>query len=216
MAKSDFEIEYDLYVKENYMGKAMERDGYVVIDDFLYPEVADELHSLALNSTKVDDVYPNGGYHSINYDKDNVPFEILPTIINTMQDAFNPIEDLEFDRGWTFVCNGEGEGVTPHADPAKINVNLWVTRNECVSDFQKNGLIIYDKQPPEDWPYEKYNNDPEAVEAYIKESNAMARYIPYNFNRIIIFNSKYFHKTNGVSMKSGDNNRRVNYTFMFS
>lgn len=201
--------------QDSIVKKTFDKDGYVIIDDFLYPDVVDELHRLAVNCDQIDDLYVNGGYHSINYTKDNLPFDILPDIIDTIHLTFPILHDLEFDRGWTFVYNNEADGVTPHADPASINVNLWVTRNESVKDPTQNGLIIYDKQRPSDWTYDQYNSNVDNIKNYLTQSGAKGRYIPYNYNRIILFDSKYFHKTNGVSMIDGKENRRVNYTFMF-
>jgi len=189
------------------------KDGYVVIDDFLYTDVTNELHQLAINHTQVDDKYKD--YYSINFDRENFPFPILPDVINAIHGAFSPLHSLEFDRGWAFVCDNKGVGVTPHSDPAVINVNLWVTPNKCIDDPNSNGLIIYDKKRPEDWTYDQYNSDVDGISEYLKESGANPRLISYNYNRIILFDSKYFHKTNGVSMLSGHSNRRVNYTFMF-
>ena len=189
------------------------KDGYVIIDNFLYTDVIDELYESAVNCDYIDDDYSKWGYHSINFGMEKgFPFTVLPDVINAIHGAFSPLHPLEFDRGWAFVYNNEAVGVTPHADPASINVNLWVTPNEYIKDPTKNGLIIYDKQPPKDWTWDEYNGSEEKVREYLKESNAKARYIPYNYNRIILFNSKYFHKTNGVSTVDG---RRVNYTFMF-
>ena len=45
-------------------------DGYVIIDDFLYPDVVDELHQSAINSKHIDDDYSEWGYHSINFDRE--------------------------------------------------------------------------------------------------------------------------------------------------
>ena len=195
---------------------AFEKAGYAIIDDFLLDDVVDDLHRMAVEHTAIDDVYPEDGYHSINYDKNNLPFPILSDIITAIHNEFSPLKNLEFDRGWAFVYNNTAKGVTPHADPASINVNLWTTRLECVKDPTQNGLIIYDKKPPEDWTWKEYNCDVERITKYLKESNAKPRYIPYQYNRIIIFDSKYFHRTNGVSMWGGDLSRRVNYTFMFN
>ena len=198
---------------DNTVQQTFDRDGYVIIDDFLFEDVVSELHKLAINHEQVDDQYSD--YHSINFTNEKFPFEILPDVINAIHVTFPMLHPLEFDRGWAFVCDSQGDGVTPHADPSVINVNLWVTSNESIDDPTKNGLIIYDKKRPDDWSYDQYNSDADGITKYLKESNAKKRLIPYNYNRIIIFDSRYFHKTNGVSMKEGKENRRVNYTFMF-
>ena len=112
-------------VKESF-----DRDGYVIIDDYLFETVVDDLHELAINHKEIDDDYSKWGYHSINFTRDKFPFQILPDVINAIHVAFSPLHDLEFDRGWAFVYDNNAEGVTPHADPASINVNLWVTPND--------------------------------------------------------------------------------------
>ena len=201
-------MSYDNTVQETF-----DRDGYVIIDDFLFTDVVNELHDLAINHDQVDDKYSD--YHSINFTNEKFPFEILPDVINAIHVTFPLLHSLEFDRGWAFVCDNQGDGVTPHADPSVINVNLWVTKNESIDDPTKNGLIIYDKKRPDDWSYDQYNSDVNGIKNYLKETNAKPRLIPYQYNRIILFDSRYFHKTNGVSMKKGKENRRVNYTFMF-
>ena len=93
-------------------------------------------------------------------------------------------------------------------------MNLWVLPNECVVD-EKNGLIIYDIKPPLSWTYEEYNSSTELIRKYLDYTKSKKTIIPYSCNRLLIFNSKYFHETNNVSMKDGPMNRRVNYTFMF-
>ena len=82
-------------------------DGYVIIDDFLYPDVVDELHQSAINSKHIDDDYSEWGYHSINFDREKFPFPLLPDVINAIHGAFSPLHSLEFDRGWAFVYNNE-------------------------------------------------------------------------------------------------------------
>ena len=201
-------MSYDNTVQETF-----DRDGYVIIDDFLYNDVVDDLHHLAINHNEIDDQYSD--YYSINFTNERFPFQILPEVINAIHVTFPVLHPLEFDRGWAFVCDNQGDGVTTHADPSVINVNLWVTKNESIDHPTKNGLIIYDKKRPDDWSYDQYNSDADGIKNYLKESNAKQRLIPYNYNRIIIFDSRYFHKTNGVSMKKGNENRRVNYTIMF-
>ena len=66
-------------------------DGYVIIDDFLYPDVVDELHQSAINSKHIDDDYSEWGYHSINYDREKFPFPLLPDVINAIHGAISPL-----------------------------------------------------------------------------------------------------------------------------
>ena len=86
---------------------------------------------------------------------------------------------------------------------------------DAIVDPDKNGLILYDKKHPDDWTWEDYNRDLDKIEKYLKDSGAKERHIKYKYNRLMAFNSSYFHKTNGVSTKPGVRNKRINVTFMY-
>ena len=81
----------------NIIEESYKRDGYVIIDDFLFTDVVDELHDLAVNYDDVDDKYDD--YHSINFTNEKFPFEILPDVINAIHVTFPLLHPLEFDRG---------------------------------------------------------------------------------------------------------------------
>jgi len=117
---------------------------------------------------------------------------------------------LKYTRAWSFLYDSNCDGVGIHADPAGYNVNVWVTPDECVLDTNKNGLLIWLIKPPKGMPWEEYNYNPPGV----TEGHQPIK-IPYKFNRAVIFDSKYFHKTDSVSMKEGLENRRINFTFLY-
>ena len=48
-----------------------------------------------------------------------------------------------------------------------------------------------------------------------KDTNATKQIVEYKYNRAMIFDSSYFHETNGVSMKEGHWNKRINLVYMF-
>ena len=104
-------------------------------------------------------------------------------------------------------------GVCPHADPSFININVWVTPDECVYDHNKNGLKIYKKKAPKECTWEEYNKGHYLIKSYLKESKYDR--IPYKYNRAIIFRGNTFHETDKVHMKPGHENKRVNYTFLY-
>ena len=86
--------------------ESLKNDGYVIIDDFLYPEVVDELYTEAIARKEIDDDYSKWGYHSINFGMDKgFPFTVLPDVINAIHGAFSPLHSLEFDRGWAFALS---------------------------------------------------------------------------------------------------------------
>ena len=183
-----------------------------MVDNLFLPDVIDDLREYALNADDPDDIYED--YYSLNFSPDRLRHPLLSAIITGLETRFPFLG--RFDRGWAFVYDNNANGVTPHADPACYNVNLWVTPDSSVEDPEKNGLILYDIKPPPTWTWREYNTDVKLIRKYLEYTNSKKTIIPYACNRLLIFNSKYFHETNKVSMKHGSGNRRVNYTFMFS
>jgi len=195
----------------NCIEETFRKQGVVILDGLVTEEDLDELRWYAINTPS--DHYFGGGYNSIEgADKHPKYLELSERFIHTI-----PIlKDKIFDRGWIYVHDNECEGVTPHADPGVINVNLWITPMHCIKDWSKNGLIVYDKKRPPDWTWEEYNQDINKINRYLTESNAIPRLIEYKYNRITAFDSSYFHKTDGISTKPGDRNKRINVTWMYN
>ena len=125
------------------------------------------------------------------------------------------LEDKKFFQGWIFCYDENCPGVTPHADPGAINVNIWCTPDGCILDKDKNGLILYNIKPPEDWTWDDYNRNLPKIEDYLEENQAVGTKIPYKYKRAVVFDSRYFHETDNVSTKPGIGNKRINITFMY-
>ena len=195
----------------NTVKKIIEEERFYTVDNLFLPEVIDDLRDYALSANDPDDIYED--YYSLNFSPERLRLPLLHAIITGLETRFPFLG--QFDRGWAFVYDNNANGVTPHADPACYNVNLWVTPDSSVEDPEKNGLILYDIKPPPTWTWREYNTDVKLIRKYLEYTNSEKTIIPYACNRLLIFNSKYFHETNKVSMKHGSGNRRVNYTFMF-
>jgi hypothetical protein len=157
-----------------------------------------------------------GGYKEHMFTSD-FPIPELENVINIVKNSESEMfSNLEFSKGWFFIYDNECNGVTPHADGASINLNIWLTPNSSIKDSNKNGLIIWDKQKPQSWSFNEYNRDVKKIKKYLDDTNAKKQVIDYRYNRAIIFNSSNFHETNGVSMKEGHWNKRINLVFMFN
>lgn len=154
------------------------------------------------------------GYNIVQFWYDSNP--LLTYVVDFVQRSFEELSMLNFQQGWFFVYDSKCDGVNVHADPSSLNVNIWLTLNSSIEDWNKNGLIIYDVKHPESWSFEDYNEDTPKIEKFLKEKNAQEFTIPYNYRRMTLFDSKYFHKTNGVHTKMGDRNKRINMTLLFS
>ena len=201
-----------------------QNDNLLVLDSVLSDDALDELRYWALTTPPDPKYNYNGGYssvdfahssedHSVIHAREDLP--VIKTIIAELKKNINVLSDKVFDRGWFFIYENECPGVIPHADPASINVNIWVTPDHCVLDYNKNGLIIYDKKYPVGWSWEDYNKDLKKIRRFLQDSDAKKRIVDYKCNRATIFDSSYFHETNGVSMKPGAHRRRIGFTFLF-
>ena len=83
-------------MSDNTVQETFDRDGYVIIDDFLFTDVVNELHDLAINNDQVDDKYSD--YNSINFTNEKFPFEILPDVINAIHVTLSLIHISEPTR----------------------------------------------------------------------------------------------------------------------
>ena len=93
---------------------------------------------------------------------------------------------------------------------------MWLTPDSSVVDENKNGLFIWDIKPPPDWSFHDFNKKTDKIENYLRGSGAKKRNVEYKCNRAMVFNSALFHETNGVSMKKGYWNRRINLTYLYT
>ena len=184
-------------------------NNYIVIDDFFPDGMCTYLRDKTLNSEYYDNTFM-GGYKALDFDNDNS--ESLQDISNKYVVPKIPLAE-KYLRSWSFVYDNVARGICPHADPSFINVNIWVTPDECVYDHNKNGLILYRKKCPKDWDWETYNRDLNLIEDFLKGSKYDR--IPYKCNRAVIFRGETFHSTDSVYMKPGPENKRVNYTFLY-
>lgn len=186
-----------------------------VVDNILNEEVCYRLRDFKLTTNYRDTIYEEGGYEAINYPK--TAFSLLEKIIDEFNNKIPFVQDLEFQRAWSFIYNSNCNGVNIHADPAFLNCNLWVTPNESIiNKLDHNGLNIWPIEHPPNWNHQQYNGNLQLVSNFINENNVNPIKIEYRFNRCVFFNSKFFHQTQPVCFKNGHENKRINFTFLFN
>ena len=187
---------------------------YIIIDNFFPDKICTELREKSLNAKEYTKKYWD--YKALDFD--NGDSESLQDISNKYVVPKIPLAE-KYLRSWSFIYDNVARGVLPHADASFINVNIWVTPDKCVENHNKNGLIIYRKNDPKEWSYSHYQHSISETESYIKRYDSLktSKYdrIPYKYNRAIIFKGRAFHSTDNVHMKHGEENRRVNYTFLY-
>ncbi len=123
--------------------------------------------------------------------------------------------DTKLVQAWIYKYDSNKKGINIHADPAKINVNFWVTPNKGNLDPTRGGLKVWNKVPPDDWGFKKYNSNVAKMREFLSDNKSTEQTIPYKENRAVIFNSKLFHSTDDFTFDNNYENRRVNITFLY-
>ena len=90
-----------------------------------------------------------------------------------------------------------------------------ITPDDALEDPDAGGLVVWDKEAPLDWDFEKYNADEAAMRRFLEENDAKAVRIPYRQNRALVFNSDLFHETDRIAFRPGYENRRINITLLY-
>ena len=110
---------------------------------------------------------------------------------------------------------------TPSAPPpqAAVNLNLWITDSSANTDPSSGGLVVFHTQAPADMAFQIYNRDtPEARAArealLAKDGHAKTR-VAYAANRLVMFQSDLFHRTDDFAFEEGYDQRRINLTYLF-
>ena len=122
------------------------------------------------------------------------------------------------------AAGGRGEersGIPVHKDPARWNVNLWLSPDEASLDRDHNGLVIFDRradgaqasvgtgQTPRDlW-------SPTATAARFASLGVGNVTVPYRFNRLVIFDSSLVHASDIGAWRPDYLSRRVSMTFLY-
>ena len=183
--------------------------GYIIIDDFFPDEICKELREKSYNAKDYNMKYWD--YKSLDFDNATGDESLKYISDKYVVPKISLAKD--YQRAWSFVYENVGRGVVAHADPSFINVNIWVTPDECVYDHNKNGLRIFRKRVPSEMPEWLLQQNTSYVANYLKDSKYDI--IPYKYNRAVIFRGHSYHSTEKVHMKPGHENKRVNYTFLY-
>ena len=70
------------------------------------------------------------------------------------------IGDLPLSQFWAYKYDssnpaGGGEGIKIHADPASVNLNVWLTPDSANLDPESGGLVIYEEVPTDGMSFDE-------------------------------------------------------------
>jgi hypothetical protein len=192
------------------------RSGVVIVDNFLNP---DALHSLrrfcTLSTVWNANRYPHGRLGALFVSGFACPLlsQIAEEVRDQLPSIIGPSYPLK--QLWGYKYPPYLPGGSLHADFAAVNVNFWISPSEANRDPLTGGLIVYEADAPPDWDFELYNARPDLIEQFLLRHSFRARYIPYQENRAIIFNSDLFHRTAEVKFDEDYKTRRINITMLY-
>lgn len=192
-------------------------EGLVVIDDFLTPEALAGIRRFAMQATVWSGIrYAYGRFGAFFNDGFNC--ELLLQVAEELQQALPQVitDRYPLRQIWGFKNSTDlPPDVNLHADFAAVNVNFWITPDDCNLDPSTGGMMVYDVDAPRAWDFHTYNGRTDIIKAFLRENRARETYVPYRQNRCVIFNSDLFHGTHEVHFKPGFENHRVNVTMLY-
>jgi tetratricopeptide (TPR) repeat protein len=193
--------------------------GIAWIDGFLKPGALQSLRRYLLESTIWHDADHPGGYVG-TYLHDGFD---CPLILQIAEELPALLPDIFGDRPllqlWAYHYDSNMTGIGMHADFAAVNVNFWLTPDDAMLDPDSGGMRIWDVEAPAHWRTEDFNTaDPETkkqIDAFLESEGARELVVPHRQNRMVVFNSDLFHRTDDIRFRDGFENRRINVTMLY-
>ena len=200
--------------------------GLTYIDNFLTPSALNSIRKFLLGSTIWFDI-KIGGYLGA-YLKEGLACPLLLQIADDLRINFPEIfKNHQLKQLWAYKYDSRAykddnglTGIKAHADQAAVNVNFWITPATANLNPESGGLIVYNTPAPLEWDFNaynayNYNNSEEKIVKYLENDSHEKSIVPYNENRVVIFNSNLIHETDRFEFKEGYENRRINVTMLF-
>ncbi len=189
--------------------------GITYVDDLLRPEALDSLRRFCLESTFWFTYGFANGYLGAQ-GEDGFSCPLLSQIIEELRLAVPGIMgDSRLCKIWAFKYDSQLQGIEVHADAAAVNVNFWITPDDANLDPEGGGLIVWDKEAPTDWDFERFNRGEDAIRGFLSDQGARPVNIPHRQNRAVLFHSDLFHETAPLNFREGYENRRINITMLY-
>jgi len=199
-------------IQERYLHVSGE---IIYIDQLLTQEALDALYNYCLYSKVWIREYKNSYLGAFAYQGfiSSLHLQIGREFIERMPLVFR---DYKLSHLWAFKYDTSlGSGINVHADPAKVNVNFWVTPDKFHLNKEAGGLKVFTKKARDDWSFHQYNNSRDEIYRFLGGVDSESITVPYKSNRAVIFNSTLFHETDQINFVDQYEARRINMTYLF-
>ncbi|CAN0358975.1 unnamed protein product, partial [Discosporangium mesarthrocarpum] len=200
--------------EEDYLNS--EPSNLVVVDGFLSRTALSVLLDMVSSSTVFFDgrenyigAYPTDGLsHPLLYQIAEELSERMPRLLGPGSEGWPMIQ------AWVYIYGGNdgqtcARGIKTHADAAHVNINVWLAPDEAnlgrPEDGEGGGLTVFYAKPPEDWEFNDYNKDEDAIRSLLRTSGAgeSSISVPHKQNRAFMFDSMLFHKSDPFRFRPG-------------
>ena len=185
----------------------------VVVDDFLTQDALERLWRFCLDATVWYQVKRGYlGAYLVDGFATALALQIADELRTWLPGIFG---SHRLEQLWAYKYDSRLQGIATHADFAAVNVNFWVTPDEANRDPASGGLVIHKAHAPSDWAFRTYNADSARMAEFLAEAGDEPVRVPYRQNRVVIFDSDLFHRTDDLDFRPGYENRRINVTMLF-
>jgi len=192
----------------------------VVLDDFLYPDLADALRESLLLSQRWNrrEIKREDGaleWVANQWFNDCAHLPLVRDLEGELESAFAGVEKYRAANRWAIACT-ENRGHFPHCDGGALSVNLWLTPENHRLEGA-GGMVLFDvKRRAAMAPLEYASARGGCVEYVARNSVQAPAVVGYQYNRAVIFDAWTFHSTDRFI--GGDDEfvrARLNLTFTF-
>lgn len=186
---------------------------YAVIDNFLQPDICQQLHQELLNHPGWRDQESTGQTLLSNMGPEiETIFEIAQSLKAQCPSLFS---DYELIEHWALMYPKNASGKL-HSDIGALTLNLWLTPEEYNLDSNGGGLIFFDVKRGSEPPPGKSLSYLWSEE-YMKDHTAGQKVsISYKCNRALLFAASTFHQTDAFRFANTKReSHRINLSLAF-
>ncbi|WP_414583109.1 hypothetical protein [Scytonema sp. PCC 10023] len=186
---------------------------YAVIDNFLQPDVCEQLHQELLNHL---------GWRSQSHSEQTIVSNMKPSIktIFTIAESLTVhcpalFSNYKLVEHWALMYPKNALGQV-HSDIGALTLNIWLTPDRYNLDPSGGGLIFFDVKRESQAPPGKSVSYLWS-EQYLKDfTRGQKVTVSYKCNRALLFDAKTFHKTDVFSFaNTKPEAHRINLSLTF-
>jgi hypothetical protein len=187
----------------------------VVIDDVLSAPVLERLQDFCREATIWFEVKDHGG-HLGAYFEEGLACPLMLAVEDALRKALpRSLHGLQLAQLWAYKHAPGGSGTDLHADIGTVSANLWIAPDGSSLDPAGGGIEIWPVRKPDDWSFREANVERDGIRARLARAAVPPAVIPHRCNRLVLFDSRLFHRTAPGRFATGYANRRVNITFLY-